>query len=258
MQLYLLRVLRRETYAYACTPTARGGGARRDPGGADDQRWRLHHARHRRRRPRAPPAPTPHPTPRPHTQHPHTHAHTAMPEPLARPVRAHAERGSQPAHHTLLAWQILHQLPVVQGAEPPEHRHDASRGAEPPEHRREAGAEVAACRSWAAPRAKQHALTHTSALAGGEGGRRKPRAGGLPLLRNPHRHRSDKLLRVQSTSPLNLTTAMSGRRPAAALVQGPGVIAGKRVASIASIASKKRPGTSSLGSNFGVGSEVCS
>ena len=40
------------------------------------------------------------------------------------------------------------------------------------------------------------------------------------------------------TSPtsIDLTTAVSGRRPADALVLGAGVIAGKRVASIASIA----------------------
>ena len=34
---------------------------------------------------------------------------------------------------------------------------------------------------------------------------------------------------------------LSGRRPAGALVQGPGVIAGKRVASIASIADSRAP-----------------
>ena len=41
-----------------------------------------------------------------------------------------------------------------------------------------------------------------------------------------------------TTSPtsIDLTTATSGRRPADALVQGAGVEAGKRVASIASIA----------------------
>ena len=39
-------------------------------------------------------------------------------------------------HAFTTGWQVLHQLLVVQGAEPPERRHDANRGAEPPEHRR--------------------------------------------------------------------------------------------------------------------------
>ena len=44
------------------------------------------------------------------------------------------------------------------------------------------------------------------------------------------------VLQTSARLSINLTTATSGRRPAAALVQGPGVEAGKRVASIAAIA----------------------
>ena len=55
-----------------------------------------------------------------------------------------------------------------------------------------------------------------------------------------HEFVTDIDLETRATSPtsIDLTTATSGRRPAGALVQGPGVIAGKRVASIASIAAR--------------------
>ena len=49
----------------------------------------------------------------------------------------------------------------------------------------------------------------------------------------------DETVKPTSPTSIDLTTATSGCRPAAALVQGPGVIAGKRVASIASIGRKE-------------------
>ena len=81
-----------------------------------------------------------------------------------------------------------------------------------------------------------------------------------------HEFVTDIDLETRATSPtsIDLTTATSGRRPAGALVQGPGVInrwQTRRLNSLNSVIQTDNsldPGTVNLGSNFGLGSEVCS